>query len=178
MSIESDALRFKHICSRLNRDLRLPLPRVRRVEQHQQTLVNWLLPPDQSPLETTIGFEQVAIEITAAVAQQEPDPYLAQAYRFGMLEDFDHLYRYSALMDRVEGKDANNLIQSYTDILPGRPTAVEHRAAEDNLRACYDRKTAALVSKLHALTLVGGEYQTHDYYMTVGPTYSDPLGRQ
>jgi hypothetical protein len=26
--------------------------------------------------------------------------------------------------------------------------------------------------------LVGGEYQTHDYYMTVGPTYADPLGRR
>jgi hypothetical protein len=31
---------------------------------------------------------------------------------------------------------------------------------------------------LHALTLVGGEYQTHDYYMNVGPIYPDPLGRQ
>lgn len=176
--IESEALRFSHACSRMNRDLQLDLGRIRAVEQHQQTMINWLNPADQSVLETTIGFEQVAIEVTAAIALAEPDAYLAQVYRFGLLEDFDHLYRYSALMDRVEGKDANNLLQSYTDILPGRPTAVEHRAAEDNLRASYDRKTAALVSKLHALTLVGGEYQTHDYYMTVGPTYSDPLGRQ
>ena len=107
---------------------------MRRVEQHQQTLVNWLNPADQSPLETTIGFEQVAIEVTAALAQQEPDPYLAQVYRFGLLEDFDHMYRYSALMDRVEGKDANNLLQSYTDIRPGRPTVVEHRDPSDDLR--------------------------------------------
>ena len=68
------------------------------------------------------------IEVTAAVAQLEPDPYLAQVYRFGLLEDFDHLYRYSALLDRLEGKDANNILQSYTDIVPGRPTVVEHRA--------------------------------------------------
>ena len=39
----------------------------------------------------------------AAVAQREPSPYLAQAYRFGLLEDFDHLYRYAALLDRLEG---------------------------------------------------------------------------
>jgi hypothetical protein len=129
-------------------------------------------------LETTIGFEQVAIEVTAAIAQAEPDPYLAQVYRFGLLEDFDHMYRYSALMDRVEGKDPNTLLQSYTDVLPGRPTAVEHRAPVDELRAPYDRKKAEFITKLHALTLVGGEYQTHDYYMTVGPTYSDPIGRQ
>lgn len=99
---------------------------------------------------TTIAFEQVAIEVTAAIALAEPDPYLAQVYRFGLLEDFDHMYHYSALMDRVEGKDANTLLQSYTDILPGRPTAVEHRAPEDELRHCYDKRSAALITKLHA----------------------------
>jgi hypothetical protein len=176
--IESEAIRFSHACSRMNRELQLDLAKIRRIEQHQQTLVNWLNPADQSVLETTIGFEQVAIEVTAALAQAEPDAYLAQVYRFGLLEDFDHMYRYSALMDRVEGKDANNLLQSYTDILPGRPTIVEHRAPEDDLRAAYDRRATALITKLHALTLVGAEYQTHDYYMTVGPTYADPLGRQ
>src|SRR5215218_1800414 len=152
--IESEALRFGHACARMNSDLQLALARVRRIEQHQHTLVNWLNPPDQSPLETTIGFEQVAIEVTASVAESEPDPYLAQVYRFGLLEDFDHMYRYAALMDRVEGKDANNLLQSYTDILPGRPTAVEHRHPVDDLRTPYDRRSAALVTKLHAQTLV------------------------
>lgn len=176
--LEAEALRFGHLLSRMNRELQLESARIRRIEHHQQTLVNWLNPADQSVLETTIGFEQVAIEVTAAIALAEPDPYLAQVYRFGLLEDFDHMYRYSALMDRVEGKDANNILQSYTDILPGRPTALEHRAPEDDLRSPYDRKTTALISKLHALTLVGGEYQTHDYYMTVGPTYADPIGRQ
>src|SRR5688572_16929093 len=120
--IESEALRFSHACARVNKALQLDLANIRRIEQHQQTLVNWLNPADQSPLETTIGFEQVAIEVTASVAQHEPDEYLAQVYRFGLLEDFDHMYRYSALMDRIEGRDANALVQSYSDILPGRPT--------------------------------------------------------
>jgi len=176
--IESEALRFGHACARVNRELQLPLAKVRRVEQHQQTLVNWLNPADQTPLETTIGFEQVAIEVTAAVALHEPDPYLAQVYRFGLLEDFDHMYRYSALMDRVEGKDANTLLQSYTDVLPGRPTVLQHRAPEDDLREPYDRGSAQLITKLHANTLMAAEHQTHDYYMNIGPTYPDPLGRQ
>ena len=175
--IMSDALRFKHIASRLSDPLRVPLAEIRAVEQHMQTTINWLLPPDQSPIETTIGYEQVAIEVTASVAQHEPDPYLAQMYRFGLLEDFDHLYRYSALYDRLEGKDANTILQSYTDILPGRPTEVEHRAAVDNLRRNYDRATAAPISKLHAITLFAGEYQTHDFYMHVGPLFSDPIAR-
>jgi hypothetical protein len=176
--IESEALRFGHACARMNRKLQAPLAAIRRVEQHQQTMVNWLNPADQSPLETTIGFEQVAIEVTASVAQHEPDPYLAQVYRFGLLEDFDHLYRYSALYDRLEGKDANTLVQSYTDILPGRPTVVEHRAPLDDLRRPYDRLTAQAVTKLNALTIMSGEHQTHDYYMNVGPFFSDPTARQ
>jgi len=177
--IESDALRFKHICARMNNgELRLDLARIRRIEHFQQTLVNWLLPPDQSPIETTIGYEQVAIEVTASVAQHEPNPYLGQVYRFGLLEDFDHMYRYSALLDRVEGKDANNILQNYTDIRPGRPTREEHRAPEDDLRNHYDRTTAAPITKLNAITLMAAEYQTHDYYMNIGPTFADPVARQ
>jgi hypothetical protein len=176
--IETDQLRFGHACARMNRELQRDLARLRRAEQHQATMVNWLNPADQPPLETTIGYEQVAIEVTAALALAEPDPYLAQVYRFGLLEDFDHMYRYAALMDRVEGKDPNNLLQSYTDILPGRPTWLEHRHPDDEIREHYDRRTADLRTKLHAYTLVAAEFQTHDFYMNVGPMYPDPIGRQ
>lgn len=176
--IEVEALRFQHLASRMSGELRLPLAEIRRKEQHQATMVNWLLGADHSPLETTIAYEQVAIEVTAAVAQTEPDEYYAQTYRFGMLEDFDHLYRYSALLDRLEGKDPNNILQSYTDILPGRPTAIEHRAPEDELREPYDPAKAAPLTKLHALTITAAEFQTHDYYMNIGPLFSDPVARQ
>lgn len=175
--VESEAVRFSHACARVNRELRIPLARLRRIEHQQQKLVNWLNPPDQSPLETTIGFEQTAIEVTAVVAQQEPDPYLAQMYRFGMLEDFDHLYRFTALMDRLNGQDSNNILQSYTDVIPGRPTRDEHRAPEDDVRTPYDRTTSAVISKLNALTIVSAEHQVHDYYMNIGPTFSDPVAR-
>ena len=176
--IEHEAMRFSHACARMNRELQLPLAQVRRVEHHQATMINWLIGADHSPLETTIAYEQVAIDVTAAVAQNEPDRYLAQVYRFGLLEDFDHLYRYSALLDRLEGKDANNILQSYTDILPGRPTIEEHRAPVDDLRKPYDRRKAAPLTKLHALTIMAGEQQTHNYYMNIGPMYSDPVARQ
>lgn len=175
--IEVDSIRFKHIVARLSADLRLPLAEIRRIEHHQATLINWLISADHSPLETTIAYEQVAIEVTAAVAQTEPDPYQAQTYRFGLLEDFDHLYRYAALLDRLEGKDANNILQSYTDIVPGRLTSLEHRAPEDDLRKSYDRKNAALITKLHAAMITAAEYQTHDYYMNIGPTFTDPFAR-
>ncbi|MDB5048039.1 MAG: hypothetical protein JWO30_1110 [Fibrobacteres bacterium] len=175
--LEAGALRFQHACARMNADLRLPLARIRRVEHFQQTLINWLLPPDQSALETTIAYEQAAIEVTAHVSLNEPDPYQAQVYRFGMLEDFDHLYRFSALMDRLDGKDANNILQGYTDIRQGRPTEVEHRAPEDDLRDPYLKETASPLTKLHAITITDAEQQTHDYYMNVGPQFADPGAR-
>ncbi len=175
--VETDAIRLKQMLIRMNREARVPLAQLMRVEQHQATMINWLLGADHSPLETTIAYEQAAIEITASVAQNEPDPYLAQGYRFGLLEDFDHLYRYSALLDRLEGKDANNILQGYTDIVPARPTIVHHRAPENDLLNPYERD-AELATKLHAITLTGAEYQTHDYYMNIGPVFADPLARQ
>jgi hypothetical protein len=176
--LEVDALRLKHIVSRFNRELRVPLAQIRRVEHHQNTMINWLLSADHSPLETTVAYEQVAIEVTASVAQTEPDPYQAQTYRFGLLEDFDHLYRYSAMLDRLEGKDANNILQGYTDIVPGRPTVDEHRAPEDDVREPYSRQDAALLTKLHATLITAAEYQTHDYYINIGPLFADPVARQ
>jgi hypothetical protein len=175
--IEAESVRFSHACARMNRELREPLALIRRVEHFQQTLVNWLNPGNQSPLETTLGYEQTAIEVTASVAQHEPDPYLAQTYRFGMLEDFDHLYRYSALYDRLTGKDPNSIVQSYTDIIPGRPTVIEHRHPLDDVRRSYDARLAEPISKLNALTIVSAENQVHTYYMNIGPIFTDPVAR-
>lgn len=176
--IESESVRFGHSCARMNKDLQPSLAKVRRKEQHQQTMVNWLLPADESPLETTIGYEQVAVEVTAALARVEPDPYIAQVLRYGLLEDFDHLYRYSALLDRLQGLDANTITQGYTDIVPGRATVDEHRDPLDDLRDHYDKKTAQPLTKLHAYTIMAGEHQTHDYYMHYGPWFADPVARQ
>ena len=175
--IETEALRLKHIGARFHKELQPHLAHIRRVEQHQATAINWLISGDHSPLETTIAYEQVAIEVTAAVAQNEPDPYQAQSYRFGLLEDFDHLYRYSAMYDRLEGKDPNNILQGYTDIIPGRPTSQHHRNPSDDVRDSYDKTTAQLITKIHAAMITSSEYQTHDYYMNVGNTFADPVAR-
>jgi hypothetical protein len=177
--IEAETVRFQHAAARFSdNETRVALAKIRRVDHFQNIMINWLNPADQSPLETTLGYEQTAIEITADVALKEPDAYLAQAYRFGMLEDFDHLYRFSALYDRVFGKDANALLQNYTDIRPGRPTSLEHRAPEDDVRIHYNRMTASPVSKLNALTIVSAEHQVRDFYSNIGPLFADPVVRE
>ncbi len=78
-------------------------------------------------LETTIAYEQVASDMTAWVARNEPDSYLRQAYEFGVLEDFDHLYRYSNLYEMIDHGKAVNIIDELNEVMPGRPTKVEHR---------------------------------------------------
>ena len=62
-------------------------------------------------------------------------------------------------------------------LAPARPTLVHHRSPENDLLEPYG-PGAALATKLHALTITGGEYQTHDYYMNIGPVFADPLARQ
>jgi len=176
--LETEAMRFSHGLARMNGALRLSLAQVRRIEKQQQTLVNWLLPADQSILETTIAYEQVAVEVTASLAMREPDPYIKRMLNFALLEDFDHVYRYAALMDRLEGRDANNILQSYTDIRPGRPTADQHRDPADDIRNSFNRKDAAGITKLNVMTIVAAENQTMDFYANVGPLYADPLARR
>ena len=88
------------------------------------------------------------------------------------------MYRFAALYDRMSGGDANNLVQSYTDIMPGRPTEVEHRDPSDDVRDHYDKNTAEPLTKLHAVTIMAAENQVHDYYMTIGPMFADPVARE
>jgi hypothetical protein len=177
-AIEAEAVRFCHAGSRVNGELRETFARVRRVEHHQQTLVNGLHPPDLSLLEAGIALEQTEVEVTAAVAACEPDPVLARTYRFGLIEDLDHVYRLAALYDRVEGRDANTILQSYTDVRPGRPSAVTHRDPGDDLRVAYRRATALPISKLHALTITALEQHARDRYVEMAPRYADPVGRR
>jgi hypothetical protein len=53
--IELEPIQFSRACARMNRNLQLPLAQLRRIDQQQATLVNWMIGADHSPLETTIG---------------------------------------------------------------------------------------------------------------------------
>jgi hypothetical protein len=178
--IEVEATFFSHNFARHTNDtdLRRQLALSRYVEAQQQKVVNWLLPGWSSVLETTIAYEQVATDMTAWVARNEPDPYLRQAYEFGLLEDFDHLYRYSNLYEMIEHRKAQKLVDELTEVMPGRATKDQHRHPFDNVRAPYDRRTTAPVSKLHQLTITAAEQQTLNFYANVGPQYMEPIARQ
>lgn len=177
--IEVEAQLFSHQFARncTDTDLKQQLALVRRVEQQQQKAVNWLIPGTENVLENTIIYEQVAVDLTAWVAQNEPDPYARQCYEFGVLEDFDHLYRYANLLDMLEGKKAEMLVGGYTEILPGRPTIFEHRDPRDEIRRPFVRNLVDPISLLHALTITAAEQQTMNYYMNAGNRFIEPIAR-
>src|SRR3954470_1879371 len=169
--IEVEAIMFSHQFARNCPDdeVRRQLAYTRYIESQQQRVVNWLLPGLASVLETTLGYEQVAVDLTAWVARHEPDPYLKQAYEFGVLEDFDHLYRYANLYEMVERRKAEKIVDQVTEVMPGRPTKVEHRHPYDEPRTPYDKNSVDPRSRLNALTVLSAEQQVMIYYMNVGP---------
>lgn len=176
--IEVEAALFLHQMARHTQDLqsRQILASARRVEQQQQKMINWLSPGNESVLETTIGYEQVAVDLTAWLARTEPDPYVKQALDFALLEDFDHLYRYANALD-MSGKKAEEICGGYTEIFPGRPTSAEHRHPFDSIRYHVDSQKADPLTLLHILVIVSGEQQTMNFYMNAGNTQTDSLSR-
>lgn len=178
--IEQEAWVQSHVFHRLtdNRELLGLLARTRRAEQQQQTTINWLNPANQTVLETTIAYEQVAVDLTAYLARHEPDPYMRESMHFGLLEDFDHLYRYSELLDYLEGTDPEAITQGRTEILPGRPTSDHHNNPEQRLLRHYEKNRAQTVSKLHIWTVLAAEQQTRQYYASHGFMLADRMARE
>ena len=173
--IEVEAWNFKHNLARCcpDADVRKTLAMTRRIEDMQQTTVNWLTPACQSVLETTLGYEQVAVDLTAWLAQNGPDEYVKETFNFGLLEDFDHLYRYSQWAYMVHGIDPDNILQGMTDVLIGRPTQNHHNCSGVRLLYHYDKNTASPQTKVNIYTLVSGEQQTHNYYAEHGMMYAN-----
>jgi rubrerythrin len=177
--IEVEGAFFSHNFARHTDDLELrkKLALIRRIEQSQQKEINWMIPADESNLEVTIGYEQVAVDLTAYLAENEKDSYVKQALDFALLEDFDHLYRYANLMRITMGKDASSVTKQYTEITVGRPTKLEHRYPLDDVRKYADKNTADLMTILHILTIISAEQQTMNFYMTVGDRIEENIGR-
>jgi len=178
--IEVEAWNFKHNFSRFctDNEVNQIIAQSRRIEDMQQTTVNWLTPCDQTVLETTLGYEQVAVDLTAWLAQNEPDEYVKETFNFGLLEDFDHLYRYSQWAYMVDGVNPDKILQGMTDVVISRPTQNHHNENYTRLRHHYDKATASPQTKVNILTLVAGEQQTHNFYAEHGMMYGNDCLRK
>lgn len=177
---EFEANWFSHQFSRhcTNNDLRRELALLRRVEQQQQKAIASLKPIDENLLEHTIGYEQLAVDLTAIMAQNETDEYVRAALDFALLEDFDHLYRFSDLLEMEQGVRGERLVGSYTEIMPGRPTVSEHRYPFDDVRRFAPKAVSSPITKLNTMIITAAEQQTMNYYMNLGTFYTSDLGRK
>ena len=170
---------FSHQFSRMtaDNDLRRELALIRRGEQQQQRLLACLKPADESILEHTISYEQLAVDLTAEMARKERNPDVKRALDFALLEDFDHLYRYANLLDMEYGLSARDLTGGYVEITPGRPTIAEHRHPYDSIRQSTGAGDA-LLTRLHAGIITAAEQQTMNYYMNTAGFYPSEEGRK
>lgn len=160
-------------------DLRRELALVRRVEQQQQKRISALKPENETMLEHTITYEQLAVDLTSVLAKQESDCNVINALNLALLEDFDHLYRYSDLLNLEYGVYPEKLVGGYTEIMPGRPTISEHRYPTDSIFRYVDNKTASLQTKLNINIITAAEQQTMNYYMNIANLYDkSDIGRR
>ena len=178
--IEVEAWGFKHQLARYlddNED-KIKLSQIGRIENTQQMTCNWMGPEDQSVLDTTLAYEQVAVDLTAWLAQNEPDKYVKEVFDFGLLEDFDHLYRYAQFAYAREGTKPCDIVQGQTDVITGRPTQHHHNCNGLRKRKHYDKTTASPQTKVNILTVLSGEQQTHNFYAEHGFMYGDHTLRE
>lgn len=177
---EYEANWFSHQFSRNcdNNDLRRELALTRYIEKQQQKKIASLKPINETILETTISYEQLAVDLTVALAKSEPDSNVKAALDFALLEDFDHLYRYADLLEMEQGIYAENLVGKYTEIMPGRPTIAHHRHPYDNVKLHIDAKVASPITKLNVAIITVAEQQTMNYYMNVAGLYTSDIGRK
>ncbi len=167
---------FSRHCDQLK--LRQKLALLRRSEQQQQKRISCLKPRNESILEHTISYEQLAVDLTAALAMQESDCNVKNALNFALLEDFDHLYRYSNLLDYEYGISPEKLVGGYTEITPARPTISEHRYPTDSIFP-YAPKKASTLTKMNINIITAAEQQTMNFYMNVANLYQkSDVGRR
>ena len=177
---EFEANWFSHQLARhtADNDLRREISVTRQIEKQQQIKVSLLKPSNESALEHTIGYEQLAVDLTAELARRESDCYVKKALDFALLEDFDHLYRYANLLEMEQGVLAERLVGKYTEIMPARPTISHHRLNKDNVKRAINAKEADKQTVLSTMIITAAEQQTMNYYMNITNLANNDLSRK
>ena len=176
---ETEQIFFMHQFNRNcdNNDVRRKVAVIRKISQQMQKLIQCLKPINENALEETITYEMLAVDLTSRLAKSEPDQYVKAALDFALLEDFDHLYRYSNLLEMECGIPAEKLVGRYTEIMPARPTISQHRCPVDSIRY-HINKNSELITKLHVNIITAAEQQTMNFYMNICNLYPTDIGRR
>ena len=177
---EFEAVGFSHNFHRHcnNEDIRRALALVRRNEQQQQKVIASLKPINESLLESTIAYEQLAVDLTAFMAERATDINFKNALDFALLEDFDHLYRYANLLKDETGIKAEYLVGCCTELTPGRPTVIEPNHPYDTINPHSNKHDIDTMTMLDVHIITAAEQQTMNYYMNQANHYTSEMGRR
>jgi rubrerythrin len=178
--MEMDQWHFYHSISRHNAsdEIRGLVAQIRRTEDQHRAEIAYMFDPNSTIAQVTIPYEHLAVAKTAAIALDEPDSYVRQVLDYALLEDYDHLQRFTILLDQMEHIDANKLTMELVEIKPGRPTWEEHLHPLDTMRDFFDSRKADPLTKLHAYGILAAEQQTHQYYAQVSYWLQNQQARQ
>ena len=177
--IEVESIMFSHQFARHtdNLEIKRALALSRRADAQQQKVINGLNPGDQTPLETTIGYEQVAVDLTVVAGPPRTGPDAQAGARLRPVGGLRPPLPLRQPVRAARRQERHRADRSLTEITPGRPTIVEHRHPHDDVRGHYDTHTVDPLSRMHVMTIVAAEQQTMNFYMNHGTDWIEPIAR-
>lgn len=178
-ALETEAVFFLHmlLSKTENPELRKEISLLCRAEQQQQKQINWLIPFQESPVEMAICYEATEAGLASAIAQNEPDDRILSALEFIMIEDIDHLYRFSNLYQYSDETPADWLVRNLLEIFPGRPSVISHRHPIDTVCAPIDFSKSHIKTLINCLLISSLEFQTNNFLSNIGNRIIDKEGR-
>lgn len=145
--------------------------------EHRKAIkLSLLLPSDESVAERAVVHEQLAVDLTSALAEHEQNGIVKSALEHTLIDDADHLYRFSNLIDITEGISAQTLVGSLTEIMPGRHTAAQPHAIQ-NIKTQTQMGDCDLQTQLTVMIAATIKRHSADFYTTACSLAEDKLSR-
>lgn len=117
-----------------SQDTRRDLALVRHVDARQRATLAALWPSGGDFLQRGLIYALLSLDLCAVLAQRLSDGPLRQGLHFALPEFQDELYRLANLMMLIDNTPAQQLLQGYAEIMPGRPLIACHRHPYDEVR--------------------------------------------
>lgn len=160
----------------VSQDTRRDLALIRRIDARQQATLAALQPDAVSQLRQGILYALLSLDLCAVLAQRLPEGALRMALHFVLPEYLDELYRLSNLMMLLENASAQQFLQGYAEIMPGRPLIACHRHPYDEVRHPLPAD-ADILSRLSPLLLFSVMRKKEGFYLRAASQTADPDAR-
>ena len=179
-AVEISSVLLKHflISECACQDLRREMALLSRADQFQQKGVTVSLTSPQPLIEQAVLYEQLNTELGAVLAQNETDRYVKAALDFALIEDVDHLYRFSNLLKLESDVKAEIFTGGITEIMPARPTISQHRHPFDDVKHTVPSEISGLKTRLNIAAVTAAKRQTLNFFMNAGALYGSDAARR